>query len=71
MGEDSLTALGEDAGCEAEGGVVCPPDDLLLGVELQAGGHAAEDLLLHEPHVVAAVGDHGGREVPAGAALVT
>ena len=63
--------LGEDPCGEAEGGVVCPPDDLLLGVELEAGGHAAEDLLLHEPHVVAAVGDHGGREVPAVAAPVT
>ena len=61
--------LCEYTSSEAKYGVISPPDDLLLRVEHEAGGHAAEDLLLDESHAVLAASDHGGAEVPAAGTL--
>jgi hypothetical protein len=45
---------------ETVGGVVADGDDLLLGLELGDGADGAEDLLLHDLHVLSDVGEDRG-----------
>ena len=51
---------GVDSGGKTVVGVVADLDDLLLGLELADGADRAEDLLLHNLHVVLDVGEDGG-----------
>lgn len=52
--------LGVNGSGETVGGLVAKLDDLLLGGELGDGADGAEDLLLHNLHVGANVGEDGG-----------
>lgn len=45
---------------ETVGGLVTSLDDLFLGLELGDGAHGAEDLFLHDLHVLADTGEDGG-----------
>ena len=51
---------GVDGGGKTIGGLVAQLDDLLLILELGDGADGAENLLLHDLHVVADVGEDGG-----------
>lgn len=57
--DGGVEVLGVDGGGEAVGGVVADPDRLLLVLELGDAAHGAEDLLLHDLHVVRHVGEDG------------
>lgn len=58
--DGSVEVLGVDGSSKAVVGVVAELDDLLLGGELGDGADGAEDLLLHDLHVVTDVGEDGG-----------
>lgn len=58
--DGGVDVLGVDGGSQAVGGVVGQVDDLLLILELGDGADGAEDLLLHDLHVGADIGEDGG-----------
>src|SRR6185503_3269307 len=62
----ALAVLGPDRGAEAELGVVGEVDRFLLGVDDDDRQYRAEDLLVHDPHLVADAGEDGGGDVAAG-----
>lgn len=60
---------GVHGGGKAVGALVAGGDDLLLGGELGDGADGAEDLLLHDLHVLGDVGEDGGLDEVALVAL--
>ena len=51
---------GVDSGGETVGGGVSDADGVFLGLELGDGADGAEDLFLHDLHVLADAGEDGG-----------
>lgn len=58
--DGGVDVLGVDGGGETVAGVVAEGDDLSLVLELGDGADGAENLLLHDLHVGADVGEDGG-----------
>lgn len=54
-----VQAAGVDGGRETVGGGVAETDGVLLGLELGNGADGAEDLFLHDLHVLGHVGEDG------------
>ena len=70
--DGSVEVVGVEGGGETVGGVVGEVDDLVLGLELGDGADGAEDLLLHDLHVVRDAAEDGGLdEVALGAVAAT
>lgn len=67
--DGGVQVLGVDGGRETVGGGVAETDGLLLGLELGDGADRAEDLLLHNLHVLGDVGENGGLDEVALVAL--
>ena len=67
--DGGVEVLGVHGGGEAVGGLVGGLDDLVLGGELGDGADGAEDLLLHDLHVLVHVGEDGGLDEVALVAL--
>ena len=67
--DGGVEVLGVDGGGEAVGGGVADLDGLLFRRELGDGAHGAEDLLLHDLHVLGDVGEDGGLDEVALVAL--
>ena len=67
--DGGVEVLGVHGGGEAVGGVVAELDGLLLGLELSDRADRAEDLLLHDLHVLGDVGEDGGLDEVALVAL--
>ena len=57
--DGGVEVLGVHGGGEAIGGGVADADGLLLGLELGDGADGAEDLFLHDLHVLGDVGEDG------------
>lgn len=67
--DGGVEVLGVHGGGQAVGGVVAELDRLLLGLELADRADGAEDLLLHDLHVLGHVGEDGGLDEVALVAL--
>lgn len=58
--DGGVEVLGVNGSSKTVGGVVGNLDDLFLGLELGNAAHGAENLLLHNLHVLGDVGEDGG-----------
>jgi len=67
--DGSVKVLGVHSSGKTVGGRVTDTDGLLLVLELGDGAHGAEDLLLHDFHVLGHAGEDGGLDEVALVAL--
>ena len=67
--DSSVQVLGVDCSGETVGGLVAELDGFVLGLELGDGADGAEDLFLHDLHVLGDVGEDGGFDEEALVAL--